>query len=79
MLVSTDSGSLLVCGQNHKGQLGLGHTTDVLTFASLSISSPIQQVSCGWDFSLFLTSKDKPLISTQQYGHSHELISLLMH
>lgn len=57
----TDSGSLLVCGQNHKGQLGLGHTTDVLTFASLSISSPIQQVCCGWDFSLFLTNSGQVL------------------
>ncbi|XP_063052181.1 secretion-regulating guanine nucleotide exchange factor isoform X2 [Engraulis encrasicolus] len=49
------SGSLLVCGQNHKGQLGLGHTTDVLSFVPVSLSRSVQQVTCGWDFTLFLT------------------------
>ncbi|XP_048112332.1 secretion-regulating guanine nucleotide exchange factor isoform X3 [Alosa alosa] len=57
----TDSGSLLVCGQNHKGQLGLGHTTEVLTFVPLSLSSPVQQVCCGWDSTLFLTDSGQVL------------------
>ncbi|KAL2093847.1 hypothetical protein ACEWY4_011159 [Coilia grayii] len=51
----TGAGSVLVCGQNHKGQLGLGHTTDVLSFVPLSLPSPVQQVCCGWDFTIFLT------------------------
>ncbi|XP_012688563.1 secretion-regulating guanine nucleotide exchange factor [Clupea harengus] len=57
----TGSGSLLVCGQNHKGQLGLGHTTEVLTFVSVSFPSPVQQVCCGWDFTLFLTGSGQVL------------------
>ncbi|XP_052400223.1 secretion-regulating guanine nucleotide exchange factor isoform X1 [Carassius gibelio] len=53
----TESGDLLMCGQNHKGQLGLSHTTEVITFqlCPLPGGKRVQQVSCGWDFSVILT------------------------
>ncbi|KAM9495679.1 secretion-regulating guanine nucleotide exchange factor isoform 2-T2 [Clarias gariepinus] len=53
----TESGKLLVCGQNHKGQLGLGHVSEVMTFqlCQLPGSRTVQQVSCGWDFTIILT------------------------
>ncbi|XP_051975803.1 secretion-regulating guanine nucleotide exchange factor isoform X1 [Xyrauchen texanus] len=53
----TDSGELLMCGQNHKGQLGLSHTSEVITFQPCPLPGfrRVQQVSCGWDFSLILT------------------------
>ncbi|XP_036432336.1 secretion-regulating guanine nucleotide exchange factor isoform X3 [Colossoma macropomum] len=53
----TETGELLVCGQNHKGQLGLGHISDVTTFrlCPLPGSQTVQQVSCGWDFTILLT------------------------
>ncbi|XP_030646394.1 secretion-regulating guanine nucleotide exchange factor [Chanos chanos] len=53
----TESGELLVCGQNHKGQLGLGHTSEVTNFQLCPLPSQraIQHVCCGWDFSLILT------------------------
>ncbi|XP_048829223.1 secretion-regulating guanine nucleotide exchange factor [Brienomyrus brachyistius] len=53
----TESGQLMVCGQNHRGQLGLGHTSQVTAFIpclSLGLRS-VSQVSCGWDFTLILT------------------------
>ncbi|XP_076847063.1 secretion-regulating guanine nucleotide exchange factor isoform X2 [Brachyhypopomus gauderio] len=55
----TESGDLLVCGQNHKGQLGLGHTSDVMTFdlCPLPGCRSVQQVSCGWDFTIMLTDQ----------------------
>ncbi|KAF4081527.1 hypothetical protein AMELA_G00162370 [Ameiurus melas] len=53
----TESGELLVCGQNHKGQLGLGHVSEVMTFqlCQLPGGRTVQQVSCGWDFTIILT------------------------
>uniref|UniRef100_A0A671PPP4 Secretion regulating guanine nucleotide exchange factor n=1 Tax=Sinocyclocheilus anshuiensis TaxID=1608454 RepID=A0A671PPP4_9TELE len=41
--VITESGDLLMCGQNHKGQ--------------------VQQVSCGWDFSVILTGDDGQVLA----------------
>ncbi|XP_026877239.1 secretion-regulating guanine nucleotide exchange factor isoform X2 [Electrophorus electricus] len=59
----TESGDLLVCGQNHKGQLGLGHTSDVMTFnlCPLPGSRTVHQVSCGWDFTVILTDDGQVL------------------
>lgn len=53
----SDSGELLVCGQNHKGQLGLGHTLEIMTFQTCPLPGfgRVQQVSCGWDFTIILT------------------------
>lgn len=54
-----ESGELLVCGQNYKGQLGLGHVAEVMTFQLCHLPGKrgIQQVSCGWDFTIILTGK----------------------
>ncbi|ERE69652.1 putative E3 ubiquitin-protein ligase HERC4 isoform 2 [Cricetulus griseus] len=53
----TDGGSLFVCGLNKDGQLGLGHTEDVLCFTICKplLGCPIRQVACGWDFTIMLT------------------------
>ncbi|XP_066556921.1 secretion-regulating guanine nucleotide exchange factor isoform X3 [Amia ocellicauda] len=52
----TAAGELWVCGQNHRGQLGLGHTSDVLTFQLCPgpAGRVVRQVACGWDFTLLL-------------------------
>ncbi|XP_029010060.1 secretion-regulating guanine nucleotide exchange factor isoform X2 [Betta splendens] len=55
-VVVTDSGHVFVCGQNHRGQLGLGHNADVLTFQLCpSLTQKVRNVACGWDFTLLLT------------------------
>uniref|UniRef100_A0A8C6Q1Y4 Secretion regulating guanine nucleotide exchange factor n=1 Tax=Nothobranchius furzeri TaxID=105023 RepID=A0A8C6Q1Y4_NOTFU len=55
-VVITESGELFVCGQNNKGQLGLGHNADTSAFQLCPIlNQRVRSVSCGWDFSLLLT------------------------
>uniref|UniRef100_A0A3Q3WI16 RCC1-like domain-containing protein n=1 Tax=Mola mola TaxID=94237 RepID=A0A3Q3WI16_MOLML len=45
-----------VCGQNDRGQLGLGHSANVSTLQLChSLSQRVTKVACGWDFTLFLT------------------------
>ncbi|ROL54626.1 Secretion-regulating guanine nucleotide exchange factor [Anabarilius grahami] len=58
------TGDLLMCGQNHKGQLGLSHTSEVITFQPCPLSGcgRVQQVSCGWDFSIILTGDGQVLV-----------------
>ncbi|XP_075996845.1 secretion-regulating guanine nucleotide exchange factor [Genypterus blacodes] len=52
----TENGEVLVCGNNHRGQLGLGHTANVLTFhLCSSLSQRVKSVACGWDFTLLLS------------------------
>ncbi|CAO2632617.1 Secretion-regulating guanine nucleotide exchange factor [Lemmus lemmus] len=53
----TDRGGLFVCGLNKDGQLGLGHTEDVLCFTICKplLGCPVKQVACGWDFTIMLT------------------------
>ncbi|XP_024786587.4 secretion-regulating guanine nucleotide exchange factor isoform X3 [Pan paniscus] len=55
--VVTDGGDLFVCGLNKDGQLGLGHTEDIPYFTPCKslFGCPIQQVACGWDFTIMLT------------------------
>lgn len=62
-MLSADGGSLFVCGLNKDGQLGLGHTEDVLYFTSCRslLGCPIQQVACGWDFTIILTESGQVL------------------
>ncbi|XP_034851336.1 secretion-regulating guanine nucleotide exchange factor isoform X1 [Mirounga leonina] len=59
----TDGGGLFVCGLNKDGQLGLGHTEDVLYFTACRslLGCPIQQVACGWDFTIILTESGQVL------------------
>ncbi|XP_062950567.1 secretion-regulating guanine nucleotide exchange factor isoform X2 [Cynocephalus volans] len=59
--VVTDGGGLFVCGLNKDGQLGLGHTEDVLYFTLCKslLGCPIQQVACGWDFTIILTAPER--------------------
>ncbi|XP_055011635.1 secretion-regulating guanine nucleotide exchange factor isoform X2 [Boleophthalmus pectinirostris] len=55
-MVVTGNGEVFVCGQNNKGQLGLGHTLDVYTLELCpSLRQKITNVSCGWDFTLLLS------------------------
>ncbi|XP_009184737.2 secretion-regulating guanine nucleotide exchange factor isoform X3 [Papio anubis] len=56
--VVTDVGDLFVCGLNKDGQLGLGHTEDIPYFTPCKslFGCPIQQVACGWDFTIILTA-----------------------
>ncbi|XP_063145462.1 secretion-regulating guanine nucleotide exchange factor isoform X3 [Candoia aspera] len=54
--VLTDTGQIFFCGQNKDGQLGLGHTEDVMHFTLCSslCGCPVIQVACGWDFTVVL-------------------------
>ncbi|XP_041652674.1 secretion-regulating guanine nucleotide exchange factor [Cheilinus undulatus] len=55
-VVITESAEVFVCGQNHKGQLGLGHDADIATFTLChSLKQRVTKVACGWDFTLLLT------------------------
>ncbi|XP_077617244.1 secretion-regulating guanine nucleotide exchange factor isoform X4 [Crocuta crocuta] len=59
--IVTDEGGLFVCGLNKDGQLGLGHTEDVLYFTTCRslLGCPVQQVACGWDFTIILTAPER--------------------
>ncbi|XP_074257292.1 secretion-regulating guanine nucleotide exchange factor isoform X8 [Saimiri boliviensis] len=61
--IITDGGDLFVCGLNRDGQLGLGHTEDVPSFTPCKslLGCPIQQVACGWDFTIILTENGQVL------------------
>ncbi|XP_070329547.1 secretion-regulating guanine nucleotide exchange factor isoform X2 [Odocoileus virginianus] len=61
--VVTGEGSLFVCGLNKDGQLGLGHTEEVLCFTPCRslLGCAIQQVACGWDFTIILTENGQVL------------------
>lgn len=49
---------MFVCGQNHRGQLGLGHLVEISTLQRCSsLTQTVTNVTCGWDFTLFLTGE----------------------
>lgn len=61
-VVLTESGEVIVCGQNHKGQLGLGHRTDISTLQLCPVvNHRVANVACGWDFTLLLTDSGQLL------------------
>nr|XP_029506631.1 secretion-regulating guanine nucleotide exchange factor isoform X2 [Oncorhynchus nerka] len=68
--VVSEKGELLVCGQNHRGQLGLGHCLEVTTFQLCPlIGQRVAHVSCGWDFTLVLTDHGQVLTcGSNAYG-----------
>ncbi|XP_036817040.1 secretion-regulating guanine nucleotide exchange factor isoform X1 [Oncorhynchus mykiss] len=68
--VVSEKGELLVCGQNHRGQLGLGHSLAVTTFQLCPlIGQRVAHVSCGWDFTLVLTDHGQVLTcGSNAYG-----------
>ncbi|TRY62641.1 hypothetical protein TCAL_05606 [Tigriopus californicus] len=52
--LATD-GSLWGTGWNNKGQLGLPDRQDRHCFSRIIMEAPLQDIGCGWDFSLALT------------------------
>lgn len=54
-----ENGTLLVCGSNEKGQLGIGSTENisVLTPVKDLEGEIIIKVDGGWDFTLILNGK----------------------
>lgn len=52
-----------MCGQNNRGQLGLGHSADITSLQlCASLSQRVTQAACGWDFTLFLTDCGRVLV-----------------
>uniref|UniRef100_A0A4W5PH68 Secretion regulating guanine nucleotide exchange factor n=1 Tax=Hucho hucho TaxID=62062 RepID=A0A4W5PH68_9TELE len=87
-VLSGECGELLVCGHNHRGQLGLGHSLEVTTFQLCPlIGQRVAHVSCGWDFTLVLTDHGQVLTcGSNAYGQlgvsepiPHSMVLLPIH
>ncbi|XP_033110754.1 secretion-regulating guanine nucleotide exchange factor-like [Anneissia japonica] len=75
-VVVAKSGNVYVCGWNSKGQLGLGHRDNQLTFQKISGIPAISDVSCGWEHTLAITENGKLYSwggnNFRQLGHNQE-------
>ena len=55
-VIVSDSGKLLACGSNSKGQLGVGTLQDVHTLTRVTaLKATVVMVTGGWDFSIALS------------------------
>lgn len=56
MMITAETGQLLVCGSNNKGQLGINNTEDVVSLTLITaIKDKVTMVTGGWDFSVAVT------------------------
>ena len=54
-LILKNDGTLWGCGLNNYGQLGLGDTTNRITFTQITTNTDnIKSVYCGWGYTLIL-------------------------
>ena len=49
-------------GWNSVGQLGLGHTEEVLLPAKVTPLPPVSSVSCGWNHTLILSEEGQVFV-----------------
>lgn len=63
VLIYTEDNRIFASGWNNKGQLGLGDIKDRSTFEeipiALELDERVHQLSCGWDTSAILTTKNR--------------------
>ena len=53
-LILSQNGSLYVCGNNGKGELGLGNNETQDIFVKNNIIDNVKKIACGWEYSIIL-------------------------
>ncbi|XP_072172142.1 secretion-regulating guanine nucleotide exchange factor-like [Diadema setosum] len=61
IVFQTEDGEIHVCGSNNKGQLGLGHKSDINKLVRVPELGPLKQIACGWNHTLAITERDELL------------------